>query len=130
MKLRRGLLTSAITAITLTFIVICASCENYLYTVDSVINDPGGGTADTILFQTQVQPIFTANCTACHHGSRNPDLRAGNSYSSLASGGYVNLPATTSHLYRQITSSGHSSYTLTAEKQTIFNWIQQGAQNN
>lgn len=100
------------------------SCEKYVYQAE-VIN-PG----ETILFETQIQPIFTNHCITCHKGIRNPDLRDGNSYTSLTTGGYVNLPAETSRLYKQVTSSSHGSYTIDTEKQLILLWIQQGAQNN
>jgi hypothetical protein len=125
MKLKAKLLCSSFPAfIVLAGIVLLSSCEKYSY-VTEVINP-----VDTVHFQTQIQPIFTSNCIVCHKGSRNPDLREGNSYASLRTGGYVNLPAETSRLYRQITSSSHYSYTLPAEKQLILIWIQQGALNN
>ncbi len=108
--------------------LLFASCEKVVYNLE-VLN-PGGNEVDTVHFEAQVQPIFTANCITCHHGSRNPDLRDGYSYTSLTSGGYVTRPAESSRLIKQLTSSGHSAYTVTAEKQTIYNWIQQGALNN
>ena len=109
-------------------IIYLSSCEKITYKVEVV--NPGGGGVDTVHFATQVQPIFTSHCITCHHGSRNPDLREGNSYASLTSGGYVTLPAGSSRLYRQITSSSHTSLTIPAEKQTIYDWILQGALNN
>jgi hypothetical protein len=121
-------LQTIVVSIILSVILLLAACEKVSYNVG--VDDNGGGGTDTVFFQTEVQPIFTANCITCHHGSRNPDLRSGNSYSSLTSGGYVNSPAETSRLYVQITSSSHTSLTLPAEKQLIFNWIQQGAMNN
>jgi hypothetical protein len=105
-------------------IILLSSCEKYTYETE-VINP-----VDTVHFQAQIQPIFTSICINCHKGSRNPDLRNGNSYESLTSGGFVNQPAETSRLYRQITSSSHDSFTLPAEKQLILIWIQQGALNN
>ena len=101
-----------------------ASCEKYAYQVETVNPE------EPVLFATQIQPIFTQNCILCHKGSRNPDLREGNSYNSLTTGGFVNLPAENSRLYKQITSSSHSSLTTDGEKQLILVWIQQGAQNN
>ena len=103
---------------------LLGSCEKYAYQVE-IINPE-----EPVLFQTQIQPVFTKNCIVCHKGSRNPDLRNGNSYNSLTSGGYVNLPAETSRLYKQVISSSHASFTLDNEKQLIFLWIQQGAKNN
>ena len=104
--------------------VFFSSCEEYKITQEEI--DPG----ETVLFQTQIQPIFNANCITCHKGSRNPDLRDGNSYESLTTGGYVNLPAADSKLYKKIISSSHTSFTIDPEKQLIYNWIDQGAQNN
>ena len=101
-----------------------SSCEEYKIIQEEI--DPG----ETVLFQTQIQPIFNDNCVTCHKGSRNPDLRDGNSYESLTTGGYVNLPAADSKLYKQIISSSHTSFTIDPEKQLIYNWIDQGAQNN
>jgi hypothetical protein len=104
--------------------LLLSSCEKVAYQVETV--DPNV----PVLFQTQIQPIFTANCITCHKGSRNPDLRNGNSYASLTGGGFVNLPAASSRLYSQVTSGSHTSFTLDAEKQLILNWIDQGALNN
>lgn len=105
-------------------VALLASCEKYAYQIE-VVNPE-----EPVLFQTQIQPIFTNNCTGCHGGSRNPDLRDGNSYNSLTTGGFVNLPPENSRLYKQVTSASHAPLTLDIEKQLIFNWIKQGAQNN
>jgi hypothetical protein len=104
--------------------LLFSSCEKYAYQLETVNPE------EPVLFQTQIQPIFSNNCITCHKGSRNPDLRDGNSYSSLTTGGFVNLPAASSRLYSQVISSSHSSFTLDAEKQLILIWIGQGALNN
>ena len=105
-------------------LLLFSSCEKYAYQIETV--DP----QEPVLFQTQIQPIFTNNCITCHRGSRNPDLRAGNSYYSLTTGNYVALPAENSRLYRMVTSGSHTSFTLDTEKQLILLWISQGALNN
>lgn len=125
MKLKAKLLGSLLPAfIIFAGIIMFSSCEKYTYETE-VINP-----VDTVHFQAQIQPVFNGICINCHAGARNPDLRDGKSYTSLTTGGFVNLPAENSRLYRQITSSSHGSYTLPAEKQLILIWIQQGAQNN
>jgi hypothetical protein len=125
MKIKaRFLLTVAAAFLIPAGMVFLSSCEDYKIVQEQV--DPG----ETVLFQTQIQPIFNDNCITCHSGSRDPDLRDGNSYQSLTTGGYVNLPAAESKLYKQITSSSHTSYTIETEKQLIYNWIDQGAQDN
>jgi hypothetical protein len=101
-----------------------SSCEKYLIVYEEV--DPG----ETVSFQSQIQPIFNQNCITCHKGSRDPDLREGNSYESLTTGGYVDPPAAESELYKQLNTSSHTSFTTETEKQLIYNWIEQGAQNN
>ncbi len=125
MKLKAKMLWSSLPALIIfAGVVLFSSCEKYAI-VTEVINP-----VDTVHFQTQIQPIFNSICTNCHSGGRNPDLRDGNSYASLRSGSFVTLPAESSRLYRQITSSSHFSFTLPAEKQLILIWIQQGALNN
>jgi hypothetical protein len=101
-----------------------SSCEKYQYTFEQI------NPVIPISFKDEIQPIFTAHCILCHKGSRDPDLREGNSYSSLTSLGFVTAPAETSILYMQINKSSHSSLTLPEEKQKIFIWITQGALDN
>jgi hypothetical protein len=80
-------------------------------------------------FQSDIQPIFNANCITCHNGSRSPDLRSGKSYSALNKG-YLIPPAETSRIYVKITSSDHLSRTTDIQKAKILYWIKQGALNN
>jgi len=110
--------------IVLSGIAIFTSCEKFSYVLETV--DP----VVPVLFQTEIQPIFTNNCINCHRGSRNPDLRDGNSFASLTTGGYVTAPAATSRLNVMINSASHAAFTLDTEKQKILIWIEQGAQNN
>jgi len=125
MKQNSAILKSGIAAlIIIGGVILFGSCEKYSFLVETV------NPADTVHFQTEIQPIFNAICVSCHKGLRNPDLRDGNSYASLTGSGYVNLPAETSRLYLQINSGSHNSYTLPEEKQKILIWIQQGAKNN
>jgi hypothetical protein len=125
MRMKAKLSWSVIAVLIITAgMLLFSSCEKYTYKLE---------TADSqvpVLFQTQIQPIFTSNCITCHKGSRNPDLRNGNSYASLTTGGYVNLPAADSRLYSQVISGSHSPYTIDAEKQMILIWIEQGALDN
>lgn len=104
--------------------IMFSSCEKYSFEPETI--DP----EVPVLFQTQIQPIFTNSCIACHKGSRNPDLRDGNSYASLTSGGFLDLPAEESKLYKKVVSGSHKPFTLDAEKQLILVWIGQGALNN
>jgi len=104
--------------------LLFSSCEKYAYQLETVNPD------EPVLFQTQIQPIFSNNCITCHKGSRNPDLRDGFSFASLTGGSYVSTPADNSKLYKMMVSGSHSSFTLDAEKQLVLLWIGQGALNN
>ena len=104
--------------------LLFSSCEKYTYEIETV--DP----EEPVLFQTQIQPIFTSICITCHKGSRNPDLRDGFSYASLTGGGYVSTPADNSKLYKQMVAGSHNAFTLDTEKQLVLLWIGQGALNN
>ena len=90
----------------------------------------------TILFATQVAPIFISNqdqCTSCHKtGLTAPDLTAANAYNSLntlklidtttpASSKILTFPGSASHSWAKYSA---------AESQLILTWIQQGAKNN
>jgi len=110
-----------------------SSCEKYTYIVDKripIIDTTGSDTTNLVKFATEIQPIFSAKCIGCHKGTRNPDLREGNSYAALTGGGYVNPPATSSKLYTMLNSGSHSSLTTQEDKNKILLWISQGAKNN
>ncbi|MBK9391790.1 MAG: hypothetical protein IPN68_16965 [Bacteroidetes bacterium] len=113
-------------------VIYFSSCEKYTFRVESLPPVDTGGTDTTnyVKFATEVQPIFTASCIGCHKGTRNPDLREGNSFASLTTGGYVTLPAADSKLYKMMTAGSHSSLSTQAQKNTIYLWISQGARNN
>ncbi len=113
-------------------VIYFSSCEKYTFRVEALppVDTTGTDTTNLVSFSKEVQPVFTAKCIACHKGTRPPDLREGKSYEFLTTGGYVNPPAAESKLYKQITSSSHSSLTTTAQKNTIYLWISQGAKNN
>lgn len=101
-----------------------SSCEKYSYTPPAV--DPN--TAWSL--KTDIQPIFNANCIACHGGTTSPDLRDGKSFNALTKGGYVTAPAETSRLYAKMVDGSHESRSTAADKLKVLYWITQGAQNN
>jgi hypothetical protein len=101
------------------------SCEKYTFDPPTV--DPN----IPLSFQTDIIPIFTANCAGCHGGSIAPDLRAANAYSSISSGNYINLgEPDKSRIYSKLLETSHSAKASEIEKQKILVWIIQGAQNN
>ena len=101
-----------------------SSCEKVTYLPPAV--DPN----TTWHLQTDIQPIFNANCLACHGANLSPDLREGKSYLALTKGGYVTLPGLSSRLYIQMTSASHTPRSTDSEKLKVLYWINQGALNN
>jgi hypothetical protein len=101
-----------------------SSCEKYSFLPPRINPDL------TVHFSTEIQPIFTSNCVACHGGLQFPNLSEGKSYNSLTKAGFVNTPGETSRLYLQMTSSSHTSRSTDIDKQKVLNWINQGALNN
>jgi len=89
----------------------------------------------TILFATQISPIFASNCISCHKtGGQAPDLSAANAYNSIKNMNLINTttpessliytypsPATTIHTWKKYSA---------AEAQLVLTWLQQGAKNN
>jgi len=99
--------------------------------------------AATVSFSTQIQPIFTANCTTgCHSPggiSSFMNLAAGNAYASLVLSSPPRVIAgssATSLLYLRITGATQPQMPLggtplSAANQTLIkDWIDQGAANN
>jgi len=99
--------------------------------------------AATVLFATQIQPIFTANCTLnCHSPggvSSFLNLTAGNSYNSLllsATPAVVAGSSASSRLYGRVSGAVIPQMPLNlpplsaADQTLIKNWIDQGAANN
>jgi hypothetical protein len=101
-----------------------SSCEKYSFLPPKVNPDV------TVLFATEIQPIFTSNCVSCHGGSQFPNLSVGKAYNSLTKGGLVTAPGETSKLYVQMTSNSHSQRSSVTDKQKVLFWINQGALNN
>jgi hypothetical protein len=101
-----------------------SSCEKYSFLTPKV--DP----TVTVSFQTEIQPIFTEKCTACHGGTQFPNLSVGKSYTSITKGGFVTAPGETSGLYVQMNKSSHVARSSDTDKQKVLNWINQGALNN
>ncbi|MCK9411927.1 MAG: cytochrome c [Prolixibacteraceae bacterium] len=107
-------------------------------TYDFIVKEelPPIDTTVDILFATQIAPIFTNGCVACHKtGGQAPDLSsAALAYSNIKSMNLVNTatPATSLiYTYPSPTTTIHTwkKYSA-AEAQLVLTWIQQGAKNN
>ena len=87
-----------------------------------------------ISFKDTIQPIFTASCmgSSCHSGGQNPNLQAGQAYSNLISGNYINTGSPSqSTIYIVMAPGGAMSNHCTAtDADLVLAWIKQGALNN
>ena len=94
-------------------------------------------TAD-VGYATDVLPIFEKNCSlsGCHNsGGISPDLSSANAFSSLNSGGYLDVGnPSNSKLYGYVSGKLTPAMPISgadpAIAATILAWINQGAQNN
>jgi len=111
------------------FILIAAiaglsSCEKYSWIPEKI------NPVDSVHYQAEIQPIFSAKCISCHGAIKAPDLRDGKSYNALTKGGYVNQPGESSKLYVKMTGPEHTPRSSDMDKQKVLLWINQGAHNN
>jgi hypothetical protein len=109
------------------FSLLCFSCyyDEFLEE-EEVIIDP----TEEVSFANDIIPIFESdNCAQCHNASIDPDLRAGNEYSSLVPD-YVTVGnADASSLYVKLAIDNHRE--LDANSLALIKeWINRGAENN
>jgi len=90
----------------------------------------------TILFATQITPIFVSKCVACHTtGGTAPDLTAANAYAAIKAKSLINATTPESSLIYTYPNPANASlhswkkYSA-AEAQLVLTWLQQGAKNN
>jgi hypothetical protein len=120
---------NSIRQILIAFVLLAAiagisSCEKYSFTPPAVNPDV------VLLYQTDIQPIFSSNCLTCHGSKLAPDLRDGFSFQALTKGGYVIAPGETSKIYLKMTGADHSPRSSGVDKLKVLYWINQGALNN
>lgn len=120
-------------------LILCAvvgislvSCEYDFY--EGFTPPPPGGGDDPVLFQDQIQPIFTSKCTTCHGtGGQSPDLSDGNAYTSIMNGYVTAGDPEESKIYYYIApdTSTHSRRKYSNEEASlVYLWISQGAEDN
>ena len=113
---------------------ILSSCTKDLIVQDPPAPPPPPPVPGKISFTGEIQPIFTANCVSCHDvGHTAPVLAAGKSYQALmGTNGMINTSSPgNSILYQMMAPGGAmSSYCTKANADSVYKWIDQGAENN
>ena len=84
-----------------------------------------------ISFSTDIQPILTSKCVACHPNAAGLDLVEGNSWASIQNGRINATTPSESLIYTKPDPSGsHSEKYSTTESALVLRWIEEGAKNN
>ncbi|RLD66602.1 MAG: hypothetical protein DRI95_06395 [Bacteroidetes bacterium] len=84
-----------------------------------------------ISFSTDIQPIFTDKCVACHPSTAGLDLSEGNSWTSIQNGRINSTTPAESLIYTKPDPSGsHPVKYSTTEAALVLRWIEEGAKNN
>ena len=114
-------------------IIMIYSCY-YEYPPTPLPIDPEG-----VSYSTHVLPIFVSKCStpACHDGTKKPNLLPDEAYTSLRSGGYLNLTfPEESILYKSLNEGvgglimPPSGALSELEQDLILVWIAKGAPND
>jgi hypothetical protein len=95
--------------------------------------DPDGP-AQFVSFKAELAPLFNSNCalSGCHvSGGHKPYMSSDISYQQIVNGGFVNtaIPKE-SRLYIMINSEMREYISSAANRQKVYDWIRNGAQNN
>ena len=122
----------------ITVIILALATSSCLYDFippEEPAPDPNDPNAAQVSFSTDIQPIFTNNCVACHKtGGQMPDLSAGKAYAAINSSRYINTSSPDQsliYLHPSPTTSTHTHKKYTATQAAIIlTWITQGAKNN
>ena len=91
----------------------------------------------TVSFAMDIEPLFSQggkDCTQCHNGGTDPDLRAGNAYDAIVPDYVVPGNAEASSLYQNLPGRGHPfdvGFALNSDELALIKaWIDRGAEDN
>jgi len=109
-------------------LILLVSCEKEFVS----LSDKGYySKVDSIKFNTEIIPIFKANCIRCHDALNALPLDSAMAYNALIVGNYVNiLKPEVSKFFVNNTPGHPDDYLVPLERQKIYDWIEQGAHNN
>ncbi len=95
--------------------------------------DPDGP-PQAVSFNTELKPLLQTKCalTGCHvSGARKPYLTADISYQQIVNGGFVNLMVPKqSTFYTQLNREMREYLPAATDRQKVYDWIRNGANNN
>ena len=120
-----------------TVVVLMLSLSSCYYDEAIEIVVPDIPEEEVVSYATDIQPIFTDKCAACHPTVAPPDLTVGNSYDAIINGGFI-VPndLNASVLYQTLITSNSNELMPPAdalpasEIKLIETWIERGALDN
>ena len=83
-----------------------------------------------VSYAVDIAPVFDANCTSCHSGATDPDLRADKSWSALTSDNLVDPADPEGSKLMDKLNAGHGVPLSALEIAQVLKWIEDGAENN
>lgn len=118
-------------------IIICVGIGIGFSSCYKDIVSPGpdpNGPPQSISFSGDLVPIFQKTCalSGCHAvGGHNPTLTADKAYTSLITGGFINIAVPTqSAIYLQTKPGGQMPTLNALDLRKLLDWIKTGAPNN
>lgn len=138
---QKSLLFFTLTFVTSVFFISCKH-ENPFLVADNtpVVGGPQDCNADSVYFKNTIQPMLNSSCamSGCHDAASHKKGIVLTSYSEIVNtGGLIPFNAPISRLYKCLNGSGEdlmprapASPFTPAQKEAVYKWIMQGAQNN
>ncbi|MCO5725415.1 hypothetical protein [Robiginitalea marina] len=115
-------------------LMFSASCYYDELVAEELPDIPDG---EEISFAQDIEPLFSQDgkdCTRCHDGSTDPDLRIGRAYNALVPDYVVAGDAAASEFFQKLPGRGHPfdvGFALSAQEIALIGaWIDRGAENN
>ncbi|WP_435352505.1 hypothetical protein [Emticicia sp. SJ17W-69] len=114
------------------FAVVLSSCYNDVV-IPTAAADPDGP-PQPVSFKADLMPLFNKSCalSGCHvSGAHKPYMASDVSFGQITNGGFVNtsLPKQ-SILYLMINGEMREYIPSAVDRQKVYDWIRNGAQNN
>lgn len=120
------------TAILMVMAIGYTGCYQDIILPDAAV-DPDGP-PQAVSFSVDIAPMVNTKCalSGCHAtGGHKPYLTIGSAYKEIVNGGFVNTNVPKeSILYKNINGDMREYIPSAVDRQKIYDWIRNGAQNN
>lgn len=123
------------TLIILALVMFFGSCQYEFIEVTPPIPNDSTNVGDSVSFKDEIVPIFeNSSCLNCHDGGLTLDLRENEAYQSIIDHDKaIPFDPENSPIYtvpHPVTGNHTQKYSSVEEANLIYNWIDQGAEDN